>query len=130
MHTDEQVFRLTVIDDEPDIARFISDVADMAGYEVSHYFDARLFVREYKANTDVIFIDLVMPDMSGLEVVEFLVAQHSPARLILMTGFEASNLDAAQKLAIAGGLNFVSGFKKPFRFDELLNLLNTLKSVP
>lgn len=129
MQFEYQVPKLAVIDDEPDIARLISDVADMSGYEVSQYFDPQLFVEQFNNDVDVIFLDLVMPEMSGMDVINFLATRKSCAQLILMTGFEAETLEAAEQLAISNGLNFISGFKKPFRFEELHNLLDSLKTI-
>jgi FixJ family two-component response regulator len=70
-----------------------------------------------------------MPDLSGTDVIQFLITKKSPAKLVLMTGFDTDVLSNAQAMALAGGLNFVSGFRKPFRFDELRTLLNDMKSV-
>ena len=127
MLTDERLFKLVVIDDEPDMARLISDVADISGYTVAAYFDAREFVANYDDSVDVIFLDLVMPEMSGLDVINFLVAQRSRASLVLMTGFNTDMLETAREAAISANLNFVSGFRKPFRFDDLRSLLVELK---
>jgi CheY-like chemotaxis protein len=127
MLTDERLFKLVVIDDEPDMARLISDVADISGYTVAAYFDAREFVANYDGSVDVIFLDLVMPEMSGLDVINFLVAQRSRASLVLMTGFNTDMLETAREAAISANLNFVSGFRKPFRFDDLRSLLVELK---
>ena len=127
MLTDDGLFKLVVIDDEPDMARLISDVADISGYSVAAFFDPREFVSHYDDSVDVIFLDLIMPEMSGLEVIHFLVAQRSRASLILMTGFNTDMLETAQEAAISGNLNFVSGFRKPFRFDDLRSLLDELK---
>jgi len=127
MLTDESLFKLVVIEDEPDMARLISDVADISGYTVAAYFDAREFVANYDGSVDVIFLDLVMPEMSGLDVINFLVAQRSRASLILMTGFNTDMLETAREAAISANLNFVTGFRKPFRFDDLRSLLVELK---
>lgn len=127
MLTDERLFKLVVIDDEPDMARLISDVADISGYTVAAYFDAREFVENYDGSVDVIFLDLVMPEMSGLDVINFLEAQRSRASLVLMTGFNTDMLEIAREAAISANLNFVSGFRKPFRFDDLRSLLVELK---
>lgn len=125
----ESLPKLVVIDDEPDMARLIADVADMSGYEVAHYFAGSEFVSQFVEDIDVLFLDLIMPDMSGLEIIDFLADKKSRCQLILMTGFEDSVLHTARQAAIAHGLNFISGFKKPFRFDDLHNLLIKLQAV-
>ena len=129
MLADESLLKLVVIDDEPDIARLISDVADIAGYEVAAYFEAGDFIAQYDGSADIIFLDLMMPKISGIDVIRFLAERKSCARLVLMTGFDVEALRAAQQIAVSSGLNFVSGFNKPFRFGELNAMLGNMKSA-
>ena len=121
--------KLVVVDDDSSMARFIADVANMSGYAVSHYCDAREFVAQYNNDLDVIVLDLIMPNMSGFEVIDFLAERKSGSQLILMTGFNDDVLQNARLIALNKGLNFVSGFKKPFRFNDLHSLLIKLRAV-
>lgn len=122
--------RLIVIDDEPDMARFVHDVAVQIGFEVEQYNDAGKFKNQYNTRADIIVLDLMMPGVDGVEVIRFLSEISCDALLILISGFDPGVLHSAQKLATEQGLNLVGSLSKPFRFDELHQLLSGLSITP
>ena len=126
---EDSLQKLVVVDDDPGMARLIADVANMSGYAVSYYIDAMEFVAQYNNDLDVIFLDLIMPNINGFEVIDFLAERKSCSQLILMTGFHDDLLHNARLSAINKGLNYVSGFKKPFRFNDMHSLLIKLRAV-
>lgn len=122
--------RLIVIDDEADMAGFISDVALQSGFSVEQFNDAWLFKNQYKKGADVIVLDLMMPGVDGIEIIRFLSDIGCDAWLILISGFDPGVLHSAQKLAIEQGLNFSGSLSKPFRHMDLHHLLNGLRIEP
>ncbi len=118
--------RLIVIDDEPDLAGFVCDVAEQSGFEVEQFNNAGLFIERYDKRADVIVLDLMMPGLDGVEVIRFLAGIDCDARLILISGFDSGVLHSSQKLAIEQGLNFIGSLNKPFRYDDLYKLLSGL----
>ncbi len=118
--------RLIVIDDEPDLAGFVCEVAGQTGYAVEQYHNAGLFIEQYDKCADVIVLDLMMPGMDGVEVIRFLAGIDCDTQLILISGFDSGVLHSAQKLATEQGLNFVGSLNKPFRYDDLHKLLSEL----
>ena len=122
--------KLIVVDDEPDLAGFVSDVAEQAGYVTEIFNQAKAFQSAYCDDADVIVLDLLMPDLDGVEVIRHLASIKCDARLILMSGFDDSVLHSAQKLAIEHGLNINGSLSKPFRQRELYELLNSLSISP
>ncbi|HED13722.1 MAG TPA: EAL domain-containing protein [Gammaproteobacteria bacterium] len=122
--------RLIVIDDEPDIAGFICDVAEQIGFVTEQFNYAGLFKDHYNGYADVIVLDLMMPGVDGVEVIRFLSEIGCNARLILISGFDPGVLHSAQQLAAEQGLNVAGSLSKPFRYDALYQLLSGLSITP
>ena len=122
--------RLIVVDDEVDLAGFVGDVAEQVGFEVEQFINAAIFKTEYNKRADVIVLDLMMPGVDGIEIIRFLTEMNCDALVILMSGFDSGVLHSAQKLATEKGLHVGGSLSKPFRYDELFQLLNNLSITP
>ncbi|MGI9132549.1 MAG: response regulator, partial [Rhodoferax sp.] len=72
---------------------------------------------------DVIVLDLTMPEIDGIEIIETLADTGYAGRLILASGFIVDFIDLAAFLARARGLNLVGVLHKPFRMAQLQDLL-------
>ncbi len=118
--------KLIVIDDEIDLAGFVCDVAEQAGFDAQPFNNARIFKEQYNKCADIIVLDLMMPGVDGIEVIRFLAEIQCNALLILMSGFDSGVLHSAQKLAAEHGLNFAGSLNKPFRAHQLEQLLSGL----
>ena len=122
--------KLIVVDDEPDLAGFVREVAEQAGYVTQLFHHAETFKRDYRDDADIIVLDLLLPTVDGVEVIRHLTQIGCKAGLILISGFDSGVLHSAQKLAVEQGLNFIGSLSKPFRHHELLELLNKLSRPP
>ena len=114
--------RLLVIDDEPDISQFIADAAEMAGYLCEVTSTADHFKQALDPEPSLIVMDLVMPDMDGIELLRFLGERKCQATIVLMSGFDKRVLRVAEDLANEHGLHVAARLQKPFRLSELLSL--------
>ena len=77
-------------------------------------------------NIDLLVTDVVMPQMSGRELVERLRAQRPDLRVIYVSGYTNQQIIPHTKLG--GGLRFL---QKPFSLPELANLMrDVLEEVP
>lgn len=70
-----------------------------------------------------IAIDLVMPEMDGVEVLVRLAEGESEAQIIITSGLGGRVLDAARRTAHEHGLNIAGVLSKPFSPHALLALL-------
>jgi EAL domain-containing protein (putative c-di-GMP-specific phosphodiesterase class I)/FixJ family two-component response regulator len=118
--------KLIIVDDEPDLAGYVSDVAEQAGYSTEQYHHAETFKRSYLGDADVIVLDLLLPGVDGIELIRYLAQIGSEAGVILISGFDSGVLHSAQKLAVEHGLNVLGSLSKPFRFPELNALLKNI----
>src|SRR3546814_12930165 len=69
-----------------------------------------------------------MPGTDGIELLRFLSAERSRARILLMSGFDARIREAALLLGEAHALDMVGIVAKPVRAAELRALLASLET--
>ncbi|MFV1984397.1 MAG: EAL domain-containing protein [Thiohalomonadales bacterium] len=121
--------KLIVIDDEVDLANFVSNVAEQNGYVVEIFNSGKLFINEYHNQANVIILDIMMPEIDGIELIRFLAGENCVAQIVLISGFDSGVLYSAKKLANEQGLNIAGTLSKPFRFDEIHKLLKGLPII-
>ncbi|VAW98297.1 diguanylate cyclase/phosphodiesterase (GGDEF & EAL domains) with PAS/PAC sensor(s) [hydrothermal vent metagenome] len=122
--------KLIVIDDEVDLAGFVADVAQQQNFDIEEFYSGRDFMNDYSKQADVIVLDIMMPDVDGIQLIRFLAGIDCNAQIILISGFDSSVLHSALKLAEEQGLNIVGCLNKPFRYDDLKELFNKLVITP
>lgn len=115
---------LLVIDDEQEICELVSDVAEMVGFSTEQCFVlSSLSALELSPMPDVIALDLSMPDIDGIEIINHLGTLEFKPQLILMSGFERSVLDGAHKLADRLNVPVLGQLNKPFSIQHLKDIL-------
>lgn len=116
--------RLIILDDEPMVGYTMEGIADAAGYRVRLTADADEFFRAVREFTpDCIVIDLILPGMDGVQVMEILAQSACRAGIIIISGAGQRVLDAASRAATESGLRILGVLHKPFRPAELRSLL-------
>ncbi len=119
---------ITIIDDEIQLAEMLAEVAEICGYEAVIYTDAREFLK-HEIKTDVIFLDLTMPDIDGIEVISELGKRQNTAVIVLMSGFDQSLLQTSQVLAEKWGLNVIEPLTKPMSIKVISQVLESIKET-
>jgi DNA-binding NtrC family response regulator len=108
--------RILVVDDDQDSVELVEKILKKDGYRVVPLTDGRKVEEELRKNDiHLAVVDLKMPEISGLDVVEMIRHHDSDCAVILMTGY--ATLDSAVS-ALRGGV--VDYLRKPVREDELL----------
>lgn len=75
---------ITILDDEPDIRKMLSEVLEDAGYRTLSFARARDFEVALKRTTpDVCLVDLSLPDTDGLTLVHRLALEQGAAVIII-----------------------------------------------
>ncbi|WP_375054928.1 EAL domain-containing protein [Zobellella sp. DQSA1] len=116
--------RLLILDDDPMTGQTLARIAEFAGAEVRFTTSPDDFFRlveEWQPNT--IVLDLVMPQMDGVQVMSALADRGCTARLIISSGVGSRVLDAAGRSAAGHGLNIAGVLPKPFTPTEFRALL-------
>jgi CheY-like chemotaxis protein len=97
--------KVLVVDDDPAVRKSIDRVLSGKGYAVITAENGEQALRKLnEENYDLVYTDIRMPGMSGLEVAEQVKAQQPWTPVVIITGY---GTDAAEARAKAAG---VSGF--------------------
>jgi DNA-binding NtrC family response regulator len=108
--------RTLVVDDDQDSCDLIEKILKKDGYRVTTLTDGRKVEEELrKQEIHLAIVDLKMPEISGLDVLQIIRQHDSDCAVIMMTGY--ATLDSAVS-ALRGGV--VDYLRKPVREDELL----------
>jgi len=112
--------RLLIIDDEPDFCDFVAEVAEGVGYETRKVTDPLQFEQAYLSfDPGTIVIDMVMPEIDGFEIVNWLIEQKCTAKVLIVTGYNPVYARSAQLQSSAKGLPRVKTFTKPVSVSKL-----------
>lgn len=119
--------RLLVIDDERDVCESIRKVAEMQGYQVYATDRPRDFRTAYESfQPDIVMVDIVMPDVDGVEILKQLADQRARAHVVMMTGYSNGYLARAVDLGRGLGLPSVTGVHKPLSVQAVREALDRL----
>ncbi|MBN1657608.1 MAG: response regulator [Anaerolineae bacterium] len=108
--------RILIIDDKIEIIDLLLDLLEPMGYAVSSATSGRVgLAHAIEEQPDLILLDVHMPDMTGIEVLEALHRSESRSPVILMTlyGSEQVAVDAFR----LGVKDYIA---KPFDINQLL----------
>jgi EAL domain-containing protein (putative c-di-GMP-specific phosphodiesterase class I)/ActR/RegA family two-component response regulator len=111
--------KILIIDDNRDLCEFISAAADQLGWECKTTFTATTFLEALTPDTTLILLDLMMPEMDGIELLRLLGQQQCGAGIVLMSGVGKRVMETADELAKALGLHIVGHLQKPFELAQL-----------
>lgn len=117
--------RLLIIDDDPAISEIVRAVAEGLDFEVRTTERADEFADIYEEfQPNVVILDLVMPEVDGIELAQWLAHVKSPARVIFLTGHNPRFTDAARSMADSGDLSSVTTLTKPVSISVLRQALS------
>ena len=107
--------RILVVDDEPQLRRTVKISLEGHDYNVREADEGRSALREFEAfRPDVVLLDLMLPDMSGVDVCrELRKTYDTPIIVLSVVGDEQSKVAALD----SGADDYLT---KPFGIDELL----------
>ncbi len=112
----EDVPRILVIDDEERIRSACKLVLEESGYEVSVAKDGLQGLdRLRQEHSDIVLLDLMMPSLSGFDVLAEIKAVHPDTVVIVITGY--ATLEHSVEAMKKGAFDFIP---KPFTPEHLL----------
>jgi two-component system, NtrC family, response regulator HydG len=111
--------KILIIDDDVTFGLMLKKLLEKHGYKVTSVFsplEARKIID--KNNFDVVFTDLRMPDISGMELIRQIKNKASRTQIIMMTGY--ADISTAIESIKKGAFNYIP---KPVNPAEVLNIV-------
>jgi|SRR5690554_4139737 len=117
------MIKILLIEDEPQIARFVQLELHHEGYDITVASDGRDGLEIFNAHPfDLVLLDIMLPSINGIEILRR-IRQHSNTPVIMLTARD-SVMDKVSGLD-AGADDYIT---KPFAIEELLaRIRNCLK---
>ena len=116
--------RILILDDDAAVGQTIQWIAESLGFEAE--FVTRpdeFFLRLEQMSPDVITIDLVMPELDGVEIMRLLAERKCRAKIVISSGMGTRVLEAAQRSASEHGLSIAGVISKPISKEALRSLV-------
>jgi chemosensory pili system protein ChpA (sensor histidine kinase/response regulator) len=114
--------RVFIIDDDPVVCRLARHILKRAGHETLTFGDGLEALKTLEqSRPDVVITDLVMPGMTGLELLRRIRADARWQTLPVVVLTARSGMDEQRRAAQAGASHFLT---KPFSSAQLLDEIN------
>lgn len=110
--------KVLVVDDEPGIRELFVDTLSPRGYEVFTAADGESALSVFeKEHPDILFVDIRMPGMDGVELVSRLKPAHEELHVVMITGH---GKDEAVERALQ--LGSFACLMKPFSVRDIVEM--------
>jgi len=121
----DEIARVLVVEDNRDTSALLRDLLEAEGYQVESVGtgEAALEALEVNPETDLLVLDLMLPGMSGYEVIEKLRAEASQSRVPILVLSALSSPSARVRGLRDGADDYMT---KPFLPEELVARARTL----
>lgn len=115
--------RILIIDDDNDVRAGLRRLLEIAGHEVEEASDGSQALRRFAGSpADVVFTDIFMPHMDGLEFVMRVRETFPESPIVAMSG--GGTLDAGPVLQAADALGVVCTLRKPLTREAVQQALS------
>ena len=115
--------RVVIVDDNEDITSVFSDILEIGGFDVVGIgHNGKEAVSLYiKHNPDLIFLDVMMPIMNGIQALKEIKEKNPKANVIMVTA--DNGIDVVQELE---RLNATAIIIKPFKIETVFETIRKI----
>jgi PAS domain S-box-containing protein len=119
--SDARSFNILLVDDRPELLASLAELVAAHGYDAVQSLGGRAALERFARGEeyDVILLDLIMPEVSGHDVLEYLARNDNPAKVIVVSG--DASFDGVKHALACGAFSFI---RKPYEAGELIATLN------
>jgi len=109
--------KIVIIEDEPDTAEMYAEMMRISGYEVVKYYGGLSAVAHLAdQDPEAVILDLMMPDLSGLEVLNYIKEKPDLSDLPVIIVSAKTMPEDVEKGLKAGAVAYLT---KPVSFADL-----------
>ena len=114
-----------VVDDDPAVREMLSDVITEQKFKVVAVENGERAIAELeRQHFDLVFLDLVLPGMSGPETLSAIKKKNEKAIVAIITGYGDDPI--AMEAMSLGPLLMI---RKPFKIDDIIEVLSIMSSA-
>jgi len=111
--------KVLVVDDQQTICDGVTRILKKRGWEVDGATDGQEAIDRLDRNSfDMVIADLMMPRVSGMDLLRYVRENHPDVPVVMITGY--ASIDSAVEATKVGAAGYVP---KPFTPDELLEVV-------
>ena len=117
--------KILIVDDDRDIVKIITTMLEGKEWDISVAYSGTEALENVTANRpEIILLDIMMPEMNGIEVLKKIRKIDPEARIIMITAFGdvESYLDSME----LGAYEYIN---KPFETEELLGMIEKVAAA-
>ncbi len=119
--------KIVIIEDEPDTAEMYAEMMRISGYEVVKFFGGSSAVAQIAdQKPSAVVLDLMMPDISGLEVLQYMKAEPNLSDIpVIIVSAKTLPTDIEEGLK-AGASVYLT---KPVSFSDLKKAIDDAVAI-
>ena len=119
---------LLIVDDEQEMGDFATFAGEATGYEVVAMTSGKEFQEAYLLmSPDLILMDVAIPDIDAIGLLEWLGNAGNRAPIILMSGHGDYMLNWAKTVGSDLGMSIIDTLSKPIALDDLEKVLSDFR---
>jgi EAL domain-containing protein (putative c-di-GMP-specific phosphodiesterase class I)/ActR/RegA family two-component response regulator len=119
-HAARSVPCVVILDDDPLVGQTFEMMVRREGMSPVSFTEPEPFFQALeRLAPKFLILDLLMPSMDGVDVIQKLAERSCPASIILASGVDQRVLGAAKRAAVELGLDILGALTKPVRPSEL-----------
>jgi len=108
--------KILIVDDEPQICDSLKILLSRQGYEITTANSGKKALEILESSSfDILLLDMVIPDLSGFEIMDHINSSGYDLLIIVITG--NASIESAVKALKKGAYDYL---RKPFEYEELL----------
>lgn len=115
----EKKYKLLLVDDSPTVHEMLKEAFEGSSFEiVGDAFNGAQGVELYEnLRPDLVFMDIVMPQMTGLDALKAIMEKHPEAKVVMLTSMRGKEeVFTAKKY---GAKNYIL---KPFQNEKVVEI--------